>query len=73
MRGAVGVDGQEEVRPIYWANRPRSYLSRTLHWDEFPNGQRPAPEAAPPPRARAKSAGIQRRSALAAWGGNGVD
>jgi hypothetical protein len=29
---------QEEVRPIYWTNRPRSYLSRTLHWDEFPNG-----------------------------------
>jgi hypothetical protein len=30
---------REDVRPIYWANRPRSYMSRTLHWDEFPNGR----------------------------------
>lgn len=30
---------KEEVRPIFWANRPRSYLERTIHWDEFPNGR----------------------------------
>jgi len=29
----------ETVRPIFWANRPRSYLDRTAEWDEFPNGR----------------------------------
>jgi methylenetetrahydrofolate reductase (NADPH) len=29
----------EEVRPIFWANRPKSYLQRTMTWDEFPNGR----------------------------------
>jgi methylenetetrahydrofolate reductase (NADPH) len=29
----------EDVRPIFWSNRPRSYLARTLSWDEFPNGR----------------------------------
>lgn len=29
----------ETVRPINWANRPKSYLSRTEDWDEFPNGR----------------------------------
>ena len=29
----------EEVRPINWANRPQSYIQRTLAWDEFPNGR----------------------------------
>eukprot|EP00954_Amorphochlora_amoebiformis_P016399 1285423-Amorphochlora_amoeboformis.AAC.1 len=28
---------KEDVRPIFWANRPYSYLSRTVSWDEFPN------------------------------------
>src|SRR5690625_2165029 len=27
----------ENVRPIFWRNRPRSYLARTVSWDEFPN------------------------------------
>lgn len=30
---------KEDVRPIFWANRPRSYLERTNNWDEFPNGR----------------------------------
>jgi len=30
---------EEEVRPINWANRPKSYISRTLTWDDFPNGR----------------------------------
>lgn len=30
---------QESVRPIFWANRSESYLHRTAHWDEFPNGR----------------------------------
>jgi len=30
---------QETVRPIFWANRSESYLLRTAHWDEFPNGR----------------------------------
>jgi methylenetetrahydrofolate reductase (NADPH) len=29
----------EEVRPIFWQNRPRSYIERTERWDEFPNGR----------------------------------
>jgi len=27
------------VRPIFWAHRPQSYLTRTATWDEFPNGR----------------------------------
>jgi len=30
---------KEDVRPINWANRPKSYLARTDEWDEFPNGR----------------------------------
>lgn len=30
---------QESVRPIYWSNRPKSYLTRTREWDDFPNGR----------------------------------
>lgn len=29
----------EGIRPIFWANRARSYVSRTETWDEFPNGR----------------------------------
>jgi methylenetetrahydrofolate reductase (NADPH) len=29
----------EDVRPIHWANCPRSYVTRTRVWDEFPNGR----------------------------------
>eukprot|EP00850_Spirogloea_muscicola_P007052 SM000034S12806 [mRNA] locus=s34:894582:899292:- [translate_table: standard] len=29
----------ENVRPIHWANRPRSYISRTTDWDQFPKGR----------------------------------
>lgn len=27
------------MRPIFWMNRPSSYLLRTGSWDEFPNGR----------------------------------
>ena len=30
---------EETVRPIFWANRPRSYMARSMEWDEFPNGR----------------------------------
>lgn len=30
---------KEDVRPIFWANKPASYLERTQAWDEFPNGR----------------------------------
>ena len=30
---------QEEVRPIFWNKRSRTYVYRTRHWDEFPNGR----------------------------------
>lgn len=36
------IDGRserEQVRPINWANRPKSYVQRTETWDEFPNGR----------------------------------
>jgi methylenetetrahydrofolate reductase (NADPH) len=29
----------EDVRPIYWSNRPVSYLTRTNGWDDYPNGR----------------------------------
>ena len=29
----------EDVRPIFWASRPKSYLIRTSAWEEFPNGR----------------------------------
>lgn len=36
---AMQKRSQEEVRPINWANRPKSYVMRTEDWDEFPNGR----------------------------------
>ncbi|RAL48196.1 hypothetical protein DM860_005620 [Cuscuta australis] len=30
---------KEDVRPIFWANRPKSYISRTIGWDEYPQGR----------------------------------
>jgi len=30
---------KEEVRPIFWSNRPKSYIHRTASWDDFPNGR----------------------------------
>ena len=30
---------KEDVRPIHWANRPKSYVMRTDDWDEYPNGR----------------------------------
>lgn len=35
----VDTRKKEEVRPIFWSNRPRSYLARTMDWDDFPNGR----------------------------------
>eukprot|EP00753_Platysulcus_tardus_P005813 PLAT13710.1.p1 GENE.PLAT13710.1~~PLAT13710.1.p1 ORF type:complete len:784 (-),score=280.64 PLAT13710.1:46-2361(-) len=29
----------EGVRPIFWSQRPESYLTRTAAWDEYPNGR----------------------------------
>jgi methylenetetrahydrofolate reductase (NADPH) len=29
----------EDVRPIFWSTRPKSYVCRTQDWDEFPNGR----------------------------------
>lgn len=28
----------ETVRPIFWSNNEKSYISKTFYWDEFPNG-----------------------------------
>jgi len=30
---------KEDVRPINWSNRPKSYVMRTDDWDEYPNGR----------------------------------
>jgi len=29
----------EAVRPIFWANRPKSFIARTTDWDAYPNGR----------------------------------
>lgn len=29
----------EDVRPIFWANRPAAYVERTSHWRQFPTGR----------------------------------
>lgn len=39
-RPSLGLKRREEnVRPIFWRNRNRSYVERTQDWDEFPNGR----------------------------------
>jgi methylenetetrahydrofolate reductase (NADPH) len=39
-RRSLGLRRKEEnVRPIFWRNRNRSYVARTSEWDEFPNGR----------------------------------
>ena len=39
-RQSLGRNRKEEnVRPIFWRNRNRSYVARTQDWDEFPNGR----------------------------------
>ncbi|KAI1854098.1 hypothetical protein JX265_003579 [Neoarthrinium moseri] len=30
---------EEDVRPAFWRNRGKSYVTRTQEWDEFPNGR----------------------------------
>ena len=30
---------KENVRPIFWKNRARTYVLRTESWDDFPNGR----------------------------------
>ncbi len=45
-RSAHPLRGDEDVRPIFWSNRPKSYLARTQSWDAFPNG-RWGPAASP--------------------------
>ena len=29
----------EEVRPAFWSNRQKSYMAKTMAWDDFPNGR----------------------------------
>jgi len=29
----------EEIRPIFWSNKPKSYINKTSTWDNFPNGR----------------------------------
>lgn len=39
-RQSKGLNRREEdVRPIFWKNRNKSYVTRTQDWDEFPNGR----------------------------------
>ncbi|KAK1379456.1 Methylenetetrahydrofolate reductase [Heracleum sosnowskyi] len=30
---------KENVRPIFWGNRPKSYISRTIGWEQYPHGR----------------------------------
>jgi methylenetetrahydrofolate reductase (NADPH) len=36
---STGTRGVETTRPIFWAQRAKSYVERTQAWDEFPNGR----------------------------------
>jgi len=36
---STGSRGVETTRPIFWAQRAKSYVERTQAWDEFPNGR----------------------------------
>ena len=39
-RPSLGLNRRDEnVRPIFWRNRNKSYIVRTQDWDEFPNGR----------------------------------
>ena len=39
-RQSLGLNRRtEDVRPIFWKNRNKSYVARTQDWDEFPNGR----------------------------------
>jgi methylenetetrahydrofolate reductase (NADPH) len=39
-KSVVGLrSSQEDVRPIFWSNRYKSYLARTSSWDDYPNGR----------------------------------
>lgn len=39
-RQSLGLKRREEdVRPVFWKNRHKSYVARTEDWDEFPNGR----------------------------------
>jgi methylenetetrahydrofolate reductase (NADPH) len=39
-RQSLGLNRRDEnVRPIFWKNRNKSYVARTQDWDEFPNGR----------------------------------
>ncbi|KAI9798758.1 MAG: hypothetical protein M1833_004588 [Piccolia ochrophora] len=39
-RQSLGLNRRDEnVRPIFWRNRNKSYVTRTQDWDEFPNGR----------------------------------
>lgn len=39
-RQSLGLNRREEdVRPVFWKNRNKSYVTRTQDWDEFPNGR----------------------------------
>ncbi len=40
FRPMTHEDRQEEnVRPIFWAIKPKSYVAQTQTWDDFPNGR----------------------------------
>jgi methylenetetrahydrofolate reductase (NADPH) len=36
---STGTRGVESTRPIFWAQRPKSYVERTQCWNEFPDGR----------------------------------
>lgn len=39
-RKSLGLGRRDEdVRPIFWKHRNKSYVARTQDWDEFPNGR----------------------------------
>ncbi|KAK9842943.1 hypothetical protein WJX74_004685 [Apatococcus lobatus] len=73
-RAGAGRRRSESVRPIFWSNRPKSYLNRTNDWDRFPEGRwanasSPAYGALSDHQTMRRHAGEKRQEKVkAAWG-----
>ncbi|KAL6746837.1 methylenetetrahydrofolate reductase-domain-containing protein [Haematococcus lacustris] len=65
----------EGVRPVFWQNRPKAYLSRTRDWQQLPSarwsGATPTPPLADLPEQNLRRhtfTAARRAKAVAAWG-----
>ena len=69
-RAPVGASREgEAVRPIFWANRPNSYIQRTSSWQEFPQGRwSEVAETVPGPALTTEDAGSAAGADSGQWG-----